>query len=79
MEALIAYTDGDYGRSSNLFRPILGRNPDAPVASLNLAIVLAAQGNPGEARTILENVRKRQTGTALALRARSILSDLENR
>lgn len=79
VEALIAYTDGDHGRSATLLRAILEKDPDAPVASLNLAIVLAAQGNLGEARTILESVRMRQAGTALSSRAQSILSDLENR
>lgn len=79
LEALISYTDGDHERSAALFRKILDKDPDDPVANLDLAIVLAEQGHAGEARAILETVQKRQAGTALASRAKSILLDIENR
>jgi hypothetical protein len=79
VEALIAYTDGDHGRAERLFRAILDTTPDAAAASINLAILLAEQGNVGEARAILENVKGRHAGTPLASRAESILSEMEGR
>lgn len=79
LEALIAYTDGDFDRSVRLFRAILEEAPDTPVANLNLAIVLAWRGDTGEARAILEKLQESQAGTPLASRIESILSDLESR
>lgn len=79
LEALISYTDGDHDRSITLFRKILEKAPDDPIANLDLAIVLAEKGHTGEARTILEMVEERQAGTALASRAKSLLRDIANR
>lgn len=79
LEALISYTDGDHDRSIDLFRKVLDKNPDDPVANLDLAIVLMERGLTGEARAILERVEKRRAGTALASRAQSLLRDIENR
>lgn len=76
LEAIIAYADGDLDRSVRLLDSVVERNPDDPVANIDLAFVLAELGRIEEARAILHKVGHSAAGTPLASRAHSILSEI---
>ncbi len=75
--AIVAYMDKNYDESEALLRSVLDKDPDDPVASINLAIVLDEQDNREEACAILTRVSRVHAGTPLARRAKSLLSDIQ--
>ena len=78
LKAIVAYMDQNYGQSETLLRNLLIENPDHPVASVNLAIVLHEQGYDEESNAILNRVSRDHAGTPLATRAQSILSNYKD-
>lgn len=74
--ALVAYSSGDFAESKRLLDRVLQRAPGDPVASINLALVLAEQGETKKAMGILEGIRDAHRGTPIGDRAESLL--LEN-
>jgi hypothetical protein len=78
LKALVAFMDGDLERSESMLRNALERDPENPVARINLALVLNERGDAALARTVLEGVAVEYAGTPIATRAQSILADLLN-
>jgi hypothetical protein len=79
LRALVAYMGGNPAESERLLRRVIAEDPDNPVASINLGIVLSEGGRGGEARAILARVSEAHAGTPLAKRAETILSRIEDR
>lgn len=78
LKALVAYMDGKHGESETLLRRVVASDPDNPVASINLAIVLSEEGRVDEALAILARVSEAHAGTPPATRAQTILSRIED-
>ncbi len=78
LKAIVAYMDGKHGRAVALLRDFLVENPNHPVASINLAVILHEQGNEIESRALLDRIERDHAGTPLAKRARSILSNFQD-
>lgn len=77
LKAIVAYMDGKHDRAEALLRDFLVENPNHPVASINLAVILLEQGNEIESRAILDRIERDHAGTPLAKRAWSILSNYQ--
>jgi predicted Zn-dependent protease len=77
LAADLAYRSSDLELSEQRLRAALSRRPRDPIATLDLALVLADRGREGEARRAFLSVIAEQPGTPLAERARRELARLQ--
>ena len=76
LDGVLSYGDDDLDRASARFEAVLAEDGKHAVAAFNLAVVRAGQGDPAGARLLYERVRDEASGSPLAERAESALSDL---
>lgn len=78
LEALIAYSDGEYARAETILRRVTEVEPANYAAQINLAVVLRDQGKTDEARGVLAATLSRRPDAPLERRARYILSNIQD-
>ena len=76
LDGVLSYGDDDLDRASARFEAVLAEDGKHAVAAFNLAVVRAGQDDPAGARLLYERVRDEASGSPLAERAESALSDL---
>lgn len=76
LEAILRFIEGDLVQAERDLRLVLEREPENDAARVNLALVLRAGGHREEAARLFRRVVEDRPGSALAVRARSILESM---